>query len=644
MLLTLLYGGLHLTWYWGTPLGRAAVLDERENLQLAHELATGSLPAEPFYRAMGYPLLLAGLDRAGLLPESAPQAATALGLLLHVLNTALAVKLAQRWFHSTRAGVLTGLLFGLNPVFIHHATQVLDNTLAGTLVLAGLQFLSAEPDTRTGRPHVLGLSLCWSAASLVRPQLLLLWLSFPAVWLISTGTRGGGWRQITRLAPALIAGTALWLAQGIWAWRVGGEFRFLPWHGPYNLWAANHPDANGRYYVQSRPVAPRAAGPTESYENPARIESIQLYREATGDHGPLRIDAMNDYWSRRLQREIAGQPMPWLALEFRKTVWLLSHAEQYNNKTYSFHRARSPWLRHNPLGWAPLLLFGSIGFASLAFAHRPIATALGLVMASLALGALAAYVSARFRLPLAMLLAVLAGGAVHVPRLWKISDTRQRLTRFGLPVTLAVLAYANLFGAADTSTFLQDHLLVAGAAERVDEDALTWAEARAALALRPNHPDALRLAITSYFNLLLTQSSRLPPEYEWLQATRALAAQTNNPAHLQQGNLVGLALWRSGDARGLQLWRSRLAELDDLSALAALTLAGAASPAEMDRLLAAPLADDADVFTLLAAARYRPVQLREWTHGRHDQTWLLALQQAADRIFQKGRGATPPGR
>src|SRR4051794_38567664 len=73
-LVALVYGGGHLLWYWGTPLGQSAVLDERENLQLAAQITSGTLAHEPFYRAMGYPLLLAGLRTTGLLAGDVPAA------------------------------------------------------------------------------------------------------------------------------------------------------------------------------------------------------------------------------------------------------------------------------------------------------------------------------------------------------------------------------------------------------------------------------------------------------------------------------------------------------------------------------------------------------------------------------------------
>ncbi|MSU46550.1 MAG: hypothetical protein EXS42_05370 [Lacunisphaera sp.] len=135
----------------GTPLGQSPVLDERENLQLTAQITQGSLPSEPFYRAMGYPLFLAGLRATGTLTDELPQAAMAAELLLHVLNTLLVVRLTQKWFGSARTGLAAGLCHGLNPVLIHYATQILDSTLANTLSLAGLQFLPER--AKAGPPH-----------------------------------------------------------------------------------------------------------------------------------------------------------------------------------------------------------------------------------------------------------------------------------------------------------------------------------------------------------------------------------------------------------------------------------------------------------------------------------------------------------
>src|SRR6185436_20590342 len=65
-LVALGYAFGHLLWYRDTPLGSGPVLDEQENLAFAEGIARGNLPPEPFYRAAGYPLMLASLRMLGV--------------------------------------------------------------------------------------------------------------------------------------------------------------------------------------------------------------------------------------------------------------------------------------------------------------------------------------------------------------------------------------------------------------------------------------------------------------------------------------------------------------------------------------------------------------------------------------------------
>jgi hypothetical protein len=634
-LLALLYGGAHLGWYWGTPLGQSAVLDERENLRLAAQITSGTLPPEPFYRAMGYPLFLAGLRATGLLPDDLPLAATAAGLLLHVLNTLLVARLAQKWFGTARAGFAAGLLHGFNPVLIHYATQILDGTLANTFFLAGLLCLPERDDAPPSCRRALGLSLAWTAAALVRPQFLLAWLALPPVWMIARGA-GRPWRaQLRPLGFALGAGGLLWLAQGAWCWRVSGEFRLLPWQGAYNLWAANTPGANGRYYVQTMLLEAPAGG---AQENPARYESRLLYQRATGDTRPLRIGPFNDYWRQQLITETLAHPAAWLQLELRKAYYLANNTEQYNNKTYSFHKARSPWLRYNPLGWGLLFIGGLAGLVALGRTHRPLVGAILLTGAAVAAGLLLFFASARFRLPLAALLCALAGGAVTAPQRWWPGRLRARLATALLLVVAGVITFTGWFGAADESTYVQDHLLLASAAERTGDDRITWDEARAALALRPGHPDALRLGLTGYFNLLLRELPPSETENEWLDLARQLYSQTATPTTHPQANLIALALWRAHDPAGLRLWREKLAGQNDSEALAALCLAGEAGPEEMKRMKELPLPAAAEPFLLMAKTRFTPEQSGTGTgNSRRSPASAAALRRATDNIFPAPR-------
>ena len=469
----------HLTWYLTTPLGRVPVLDERENLDLAAAIFGGTLPAEPFYRAPGYALLLAGLRAAGIPAAGLFPAALALGAVLQAANAALVALLARHWF-GPWAGILAGLLLALDPVFVHYATQALDATLALTLFLGGLNFLAA--DWRSARPGAwAGASVGWALATLVRPNFLLPWTALVvAAWALPRGRGPRG--------AAALSGLLLFAGASAWQGRVSGVPGFLPWQGAYNLWAANRPGANGRYYTQSVSLPPALAR-----QNPARVESVLLYEQETNG-APAEVARMNAHWRARFRDEAIHHPLRWSALLVRKAYALLNNWEQYNNKTFAFHKARSPWLRWNPVCWGLLLVLGVAGYARL-LAESPAQAALAggaalLVAASVVLF----FVSARFRLPLAALLAALAGGALAAPRFWTGWTARRQGFLAAAAALAAGIAFSNLGGVADHSTYVQDHALLARAAYTVGDDTTALAEANAALQLQPWHPDALAIA------------------------------------------------------------------------------------------------------------------------------------------------------
>jgi len=484
------YGLAHLDWYLATPLGRVPVLDERENIDLANAIAGGSLPLEPFYRSPGYALVLAdlrwlGVSAAGLFP-----AALLLGVLLHAAGAALVACIARRWFGGPAAAV-AGLLFALDPVLVHYATQALDSTLSLTLFLVGLNFLAAalaKPDRRLSWAAA-GVS--WAAAALVRPNYLLAWCLVPLFALLQRrpwGARAG-------IIAASLYGILLFGAASAWQWNVSGVPGFLPWQGAYNLWASNRPGANGRYYTQHVSLPPELAR-----ANPARAESVILYtRETQG--GPGDIPSMNAHWRARFLGEVSSHPLRWAALMARKAYALLNNWEQYNNKTFAFHKALSPWLRWNPICWGLLLMLGVAGAARLASESPGPAATLAAVTAACAASIVLFFVSARFRLPLAAICAVLAGGALGSPFFWRGWTAGRRAALGGAVALAGVVAFSDFGGVQDRATYVQDHALLARAAYTVGDDATALAEAREALKLQPWHPDAKAIAAAAEADL-----------------------------------------------------------------------------------------------------------------------------------------------
>ena len=145
--------------------------------------------------------MLAGLRAAGISAGGLFPAALLLGVTLHALDAALVACIARRWF-GDRAALAAGLIFALDPVLVHYATQALDATLSLALFLVGLNFLAAAVAVpgRTRACAAAGVS--WAAATLVRPHFLLTWALVPLFALFQPTS----WRVRGRVLAAASPG------------------------------------------------------------------------------------------------------------------------------------------------------------------------------------------------------------------------------------------------------------------------------------------------------------------------------------------------------------------------------------------------------------------------------------------------------
>jgi hypothetical protein len=210
------------------------------------------------------------------------------------------------------------------------------------------------------------------------------------------------------------------------------------------------------------------------------------------------------------------------------------------------------------------------------------------------------FVSARFRLPLAALMIVLAGGALAAPRFWREWPRRHQLVLAAGIVLGAAVTFSSFDGVRDRATFVQDHALLARAADSVGDDALAWQEATAALAWQPMHRGALRLAVVSCFNRLVACDPMAGAEPQWREiCARFLALPDADARDLQA--VAALALWRSAQPEAaLAVWRQLAATP---SAMAARALAGdlALAPADASTW---PRAAWSEPLVQLAALRF----------------------------------------
>lgn len=333
----LIYTCGFLAWYSTTPLGLIASTDDREILALARQIASLNLPREAFYRAPGYSALLALALHAGLPDQHLMLFARIFNGLCHLASTAMVFGLARTLWPRIGAAYLAATLVGFNPVLLHFAGDALDITLASALLVAGV---SASVSPRASRGASALAATAFAAATVCRPQLLPL-VGLPMLLAWHAGRRRAG-DLVAGLAPVVVLLGGLATVN----YLLAEDFRVLPWQGAFSAWAANHAGANGRYFAQTLTIDAYAED-----ANTARIESELLYRQQQ----PAKPDdyrTMTRYWRGQSRAAILEAPGRWLQLLASKLRYLLNNEEQYNNKTYAFHKARSPWLRHNPLGWA----------------------------------------------------------------------------------------------------------------------------------------------------------------------------------------------------------------------------------------------------------------------------------------------------
>lgn len=507
--LALIYAGAHLAWYGTTPMGGFPVLDGREILALAQEIAHGTLPAEPFYRAPLYSALLALVSKLGVPEGFLPDSARLINLLAHTCSTLLVFELARRFWNSLNAGILAAGLYALYPVAVHFASDPLDMSLATCFALAATLCIWLAWEQHSSA-WAFAAACAVSLAALTRPNFL---LCLPAL-LLWLGLLTWRDRSCLRLLLSASAGMALILGtMGVINLSVGGEFRLLPWQGSHSLWDANGAGANGLFYAHSVQVSNMAPG-----QNPARAEAETIYCKDRPCSGKLDISDFQNYWRQKILTHVQQHPQAVIELMFSKVWYLLNNYEQYNNKTYWVHKERSPWLRWNPLCWAVVL---ALAMAALWLPLRREARELLLLMlACYAMSLLIVFVSARFRVPMAAWLCVLAGGWATLKSRWQNTAPGARrsviavlLSALGVAAITAVPVNQNLRNA----TVVEDHLLMSSASLAAGhwQDSENWAQQ--VLAVQPTRPIAHAMVCSArLYGWEMSPSAQLPPE-QWLR-------------------------------------------------------------------------------------------------------------------------------
>lgn len=490
MTLVFFYSAVFLLYFWQTPLGLTPVLDGAENVRLAEEIYQGNLAREPFYRSMLYPAYLSVFRFLGIAKDELNAIAALSGMFFHLLNSWLIGCLSFIVWKTRKAMLFSVFLYGFYPVALHYAVDPLDITMAITFTLLSLLSFFHSLEKGGSRKFAFLSGICLGVGALLRANILPL----AGIWvlcLLSASRRRFGIMALAGLAiPMLIIGFV--------NLNHAGQFRIMPWQGSFNLFAANGPHANGKFFRQRLMVSDRELG-----SNPARLESEIIYRKSSEPAGKvvssksIDIDKFNRFWRRKTYEYIRENPGAWMTLLLKKIYYLLNNYEQYNNKTFSFHKNLSPILRYNPLGFGLILI---LAVSVLIAAKRDNYQFLLLqTIVFLSGGILLFYVSGRFRMLLVPPLLVFAAGVVNISiKEW------MSWRKIVVLVLSACLSFSTFFQVADTSTWNSDRLLLAHACSRLGmfSDQLHWADQ--VLKQEPENIQAIRLKLVAFGNLALS--------------------------------------------------------------------------------------------------------------------------------------------
>ena len=396
-----IYSSMYAKGYVLSALGMNPQLDAAEMILLASQIAAGTLPREPFYRAPGFAFLLALILKLGASVTALPLLAAVLNWGLHLGNCVLVYAISRAIGAQKPSACVAMAMYGLYPVSVYFMAEPLDITLAISLLLLGTWAALIADARHTAElkgslPAVIAMGLAFGFATWARPQLILIGvLAF--VWVF--------WRLRHQLAQRIAMAIALLLPlylMGSINESISGEFRMLPWQGSYSLYAANGADADARFFSQRHSIKGLLAG-----QNPTRAESYARFEELSGERA-RSITELNQFWKARMVDEVFSHPARYATLIAKRAFYAFNRVEQYNNKTYSYQSQQFALLRYNPLGFGIVLVLGVVG---LALSWRdPRARFVALLALGVVATLLITWPSDRFRLPMVPLLLCLATG------------------------------------------------------------------------------------------------------------------------------------------------------------------------------------------------------------------------------------------
>lgn len=426
------------------PALSAKMGDSVVYLKLAAELRQGTgVTREVFYWSPLYPVLLALLG---------PELLIALQLAARAATVLLTGLLAGR--HNRTAGLLAATIYTLYWTPLVYSCRLVPVALATLFLLFGF-WLTVLPGSGSNSGRLLAGGVGIGIAGLLMPQMVL-----AAAALLPVLVRRYRVGSLAFVIGLVVAVSPTTIRNAI----VGHDFVPISYSGGFNFYIGNNPNAVGGI---SRP-------PEMSLFRPGGRELITIadqeefqrsYAESTLGRR-LRPSEISDFWLERGARWLLRHPGRWAVLWLRKLLLAATGFELADSYYPEVERQMLWPLRLLPVSFALLLGLAAAGLVITRRRSPSLLTRSGgdgdavppnlMVLLSVLAGLILFFVNARFRLPAAPFLAVLAGTGLHgaLSSLKGLRHTRDDVTPISFTPRRMVIALAVLVGFTGTSGLL----------------------------------------------------------------------------------------------------------------------------------------------------------------------------------------------
>lgn len=331
-------------------------------------------------------------------------------LLLGAVAVGLVFALGHRLTGSPLGGSTAALLLALQPTFVYSSSAPLKTTVDILLLAGGLLLVLQARQAPTAAGAALKASL---AGLLLLGAVFNQWrLVGSLVFLVAFTALNRGWRPPGRLAVCLPLAAALLLVPLL---RMGMAELSAP-SGVRWCW----PQFGVHMFIGVQPGATGVYHPIPGLQPSPRGHNLEARLAAEHQRGVPTSPSEADAFFRAQSRAtvVADPARVWRLLK-RKLLLFFNAFEARENFFVDELRQRSTVIRHLPQTWGWLVVVAAAGVAALVCRRSwsYLALLLGLLAATL-LATLTVFVTARYRFPAVIPLALLAGcAAAAVPEL-----------------------------------------------------------------------------------------------------------------------------------------------------------------------------------------------------------------------------------